>query len=170
MEQISLSAATVLTELSESTLRRRLAESTITRVVESRPKGRAMLPFGLICPHLCFPLGDGDEELIQRADEGDAEAQNDLALLLFNNNRPKAGFYWLEMAAKQDYPDALYWLGRFRISGEGIAQDENIGIMWLAKAAAKGHLVAENLMKAMLDRVVAGSSGEDRNSGSGATH
>ena len=45
-----------------------------------------------------------------------------------------------------------YLLGRCHIDGNGVLQDENIGIMWLAKAAAHGHAVSQAQMQAMLDK------------------
>lgn len=102
--------------------------------------------------HACIPLEEDDGPLIQEADEGNAEAQNDLALLFLANSKPRAAIYWLELAAKQDYPDAMHWLGRCHIDGNGVFQDANLGMMWLAKAAAHGHAISQAQIQSMLNR------------------
>jgi hypothetical protein len=152
LQLISIASAITLTEWSESTFRRRIADGYLTREVEQGPGGRAMVSFDAIRPHICIPLEDEDVPLIKDADAGDAEAQNDLALLFLANNKPRAAIYWLELAAKQEYPDAMHWLGRCHIDGNGVLQDENLGMMWLAKAAAQGHAISQAQMEAMRDK------------------
>ena len=152
MQLISIASAITLTEWSESTFRRRIADGTLARHVEPGPSGRAMIELDAIKPHACIPLEEEDSSLIQDADTGKAEAQNDLALLFLANSKPRAAIYWLELAAKQDYPDAMHWLGRCHIDGNGVLLDDNLGMMWLAKAAAHGHAVSQAQMKAMLDK------------------
>lgn len=109
-----------------------------------------MVDLDAIKSYACIPLEEDDGPLIQGADAGNAEAQNDLALLFLANNKPRAAIYWLELAAKQDYPDAMHWLGRCHIDGNGVFKDENLGMMWLAKAAANGHSISQAQMQAML--------------------
>ena len=152
MQLISIASAITLTEWSESTFRRRIAEGVLKRDFEAGPGGRAMVSFNSIQPHICIPLEDEDIPLIKDADSGEAEAQNDLALLFLANNKPRAAIYWLELAAKQEYPDAMHWLGRCHIDGNGVLQDENLGMMWLAKAAAQGHAISQAQMQAMRDK------------------
>ena len=111
-----------------------------------------MVDFNAIKPHVCIPLEEEDIQLIKDADSGDAEAQNDLALLFLANSKPRAAIYWLELAAKHEYADAMHWLGRCHIDGNGVLQDENLGMMWLAKAAAQGHAISQAQMQAMRDK------------------
>lgn len=150
MQLISIASAITLTEWSESTFRRRIADGFLTRHIEPGPGGRAMVDLESIKPHASIPLEEEDDQLIQDADAGNAEAENDLALLFLANGKPRAAIYWLELAAKQDYPDAMHWLGRCHIDGNGVLQDENLGMMWLAKAAAHGHAISQAQMQAML--------------------
>lgn len=152
MQLISIASATTLTEWSESTFRRRIADGALKREFESGPSGRAMVSFEAIRPHVCIPLEDEEVALIKNADSGNAEAQNDLALLFLSNKKPRGAIYWLELAAKQEYPDAMHWLGRCHLDGNGVLQDENLGMMWLAKAAAGGHIVSQAQMQAMRDK------------------
>lgn len=111
-----------------------------------------MVELNAIKSNACVPLEEDDGPLIQDADTGNAEAQNDLALLFLANNKPRAAIYWLELAAKQDYPDAMHWLGRCHIDGNGVLQDENLGMMWLSKAAAHGHSISQAQMQTMLKK------------------
>jgi hypothetical protein len=152
LQLISIASAITLTEWSESTFRRRIADGTLTRYVEPGPSGRAMVDLDAIQSHACIPLNEDDGSLIQDADSGNASAQNDLALLFLANSKPRAAIYWLELAAKQDYPDAMHWLGRCHIDGNGVLQNENLGMMWLAKAAAHGHAISQAQVQAMRDK------------------
>lgn len=152
MQLISIASAITLTEWSESTFRRRIADGSLAREFESGTGGRAMVDFNAIKPHVCIPLEEEDIHLIKDADCGDAEAQNDLALLFLANSKPRAAIYWLELAAKNEYADAMHWLGRCHIDGNGVLQDENLGMMWLAKAAAQGHAISQAQMQAMRDK------------------
>lgn len=152
MQLISIASAITLTEWSESTFRRRIADGSLKREFESGPGGRAMVGLEAIRPHICIQLEDDDMPLIKDADGGNAEAQNDLALLFLANKKPRGAIYWLELAAKQEYPDAMHWLGRCHLDGNGILQDDNLGMMWMAKAAARGHIVSQAQMQAMRDK------------------
>lgn len=102
--------------------------------------------------HISIQLTDEDLSLIKEADAGSAEAQNDLFLLLMERGKPKSALYWLELAVKQDYPDAMHWLGRCYIEGNGVPQNEDMGIMWLAKAAAHGHVISKEQLEIMKGR------------------
>ena len=119
-----------------------------------------MIPFALIKPHLCLPLALDDLEVLNRAETGNAEAQTDLALIFLLHGKPKGAIYWLEMAARQGYADAMNWLGRCYLGAEGVAQDENIGMMWISKAAALGHVISQDQMQGMRDMIFRKSSEE----------
>ncbi|SBT03982.1 Sel1 repeat protein (fragment) [Candidatus Accumulibacter aalborgensis] len=107
-----------------------------------------MIPLDLIMPHLCLPLEPEDIEVLEKADAGDAEAQNELALIFLSNDKPKSAVYWLELAAKQNFADSMSLLSRCYMDGNGVSHDKNVGIMWLAKAAAFGHVIAQAQMQA----------------------
>jgi len=155
---ISIGSAITLTEWSDKTLRRRIADRSIDGKVERSGSGRMMVDFAGINPHICIPLDDEDIELVMEADSGKAAAQNDLALLFLENGKAKSAIYWLELAAKQDYPDAMHWLARGYLDGNGVAKNENLGLMWLAKAAAAGHKLSQAQMQVMRDSFT-GSTG-----------
>lgn len=146
MEFISVAAAITITGWSERTFWRKFADGSIPR----KPgKGRTLIPFEVVKSNLCIPLGTEDLALLHLADEGDANAQTELALIFFERSVPKGAIFWLELAAKRGSPDAMYLLGRSYIDGHGVEVNEDLGIMWIAKAAAENHLISKSLMQSL---------------------
>ena len=113
-----------------------------------------MLSWDDVLPHICIPMTPEDLAFVLRADAGDAEAQNDIGQLFSIAGKYEAALYWLQQAAQQGNPDAMQWLGRCHLSGEGVPKDDNLGIMWIAKAASHGHVIAKFQMNAMLPQGV----------------
>jgi TPR repeat protein len=74
---------------------------------------------------------------------------NDLALLFLDADKPEIGLHWLNMAADQGNPDAMHNLSKLCIAGTGTPKDESIGLMWLAKAASLGHVIAGQQITAL---------------------
>jgi len=143
MKSISLATAVNLTGRSERTLWRWIAGGTIRRA-DDTVSGKTWIDFDSLKPYLSMPLEPEDFDLIESADGGgrNAEAQNELALLFLANGKPEGAIYWLELAAKQGFADAMHWLGRCYIEGNGLPKNVDMGIMWLSKAAARGHLIS----------------------------
>lgn len=154
MELISLAAAITLTEWSERTFWRRFADGSVKKEVEGG-NGKSMVHLDSIKPHIAMPLDAGDFALLKLADRGDAAAQNDLALIFLANGKPRGAIAWLELAARQDHADAMHWLARCYLEGNGVVRDDNLGMMWLARAAARGHLISENQLQLMRERFIA---------------
>jgi TPR repeat protein len=152
LELISLAAAITLTEWSERTLRRKLAEGSVSRALENGNNGKTLIHFDSIKPHICILLHPEDLPILVKADEGDVEAQTEMALLFLSNDKPKGAIDWLQLAARQDYAEAMHWLGRCHIEGNGVPRNENLGMMWLSKAAAHGHAISQGQMQAMRDK------------------
>lgn len=146
---ISLQAAMSLTQWSERTIRRRVADGSLSCVTDARVTNKTLICFESIKPDVCLSLSDEDIELLKSADAGSAQAQTELALLFLENSKEKSAVYWLELAAKQNFPDALHWLGKCYLRGEGFAKDENLAVMWIAKAASLGHAVAKLQIEAL---------------------
>lgn len=139
---ISVEAAIAITERSRSTWWRRIAKGEITRVADDA-HGRAMLLWTDVAPQICVPMAPVDLAVVLRADAGDAAAQSDIGQFFSIAGKHKIALYWLQQAAQQDYPDAMQWLGRCYISGDGVPKNDNLGIMWIAKAAAHDHVIAQ---------------------------
>jgi TPR repeat protein len=142
MQHLSLQAAITLTEWSERTIRRRIADGSLKCSADNEAHYKTMVCFDSIKHDICIALDADDIELIKNADAGDATAQNDLALLFLEHHKPKSAVYWLELAAKQQLADAMQLLGCCYLGGNGLAKDENLAIMWIAKAASLGHSIA----------------------------
>jgi hypothetical protein len=142
MNQISMESAIALTDLSRRTWWRYISEGRATRVADDG-RGRAMLDWADVLPLVCAPMDAEELALALSADAGNAHAQNDLGQLFLKANKFKCALYWLEQAAKKDNADAMQWLGYCYFNGKGVPQDDNLGLMWVAKAAAHGHVIAQ---------------------------
>jgi len=149
---ISIAAAITLTELSKRTLWRRISDGSLIRIDDNTVDDKAKISLDAIKSNICVPLEPEDFDLIESADAGNAEAQTDLALLFLSNAKPESAVYWLKLAVKQDYLEAMHWLGRCYTDGNGLPKNENLGIMWIAKAAAQGHVISQGQMQTMVDR------------------
>lgn len=147
---ITLVAATTLTEWSERTFWRRFTDGSLKK--ETR-NGKTVISFNSIASQLCIPLGSDDLPLLEKADAGDRAAQTELALIFLAHGKPKSALVWLGLAVKQDDPNAMYLLGRCHTDGEGEARDDNVGLMWLCKAASHGNPFASAVMQAIRQRL-----------------
>jgi len=143
---ISITASVVVTERSRRTWWRRIGDGTVTRLANDA-RGRAMVSLAEVTPLICVPLNREDLDFLVKADAGNADAQNDIGQLFSNAGKPKIALYWLEQAVRQGHADAMQWLGRCYIGGEGVPKNKNIGFMWIAKAAAHGHVIAQAQMQ-----------------------
>jgi len=142
MQHVSLQAATTLTEYSVRTIRRRLADGSLQCAADNDAYYKTMIRFDSIKHDICITLTPDDIKLIGNADAGNATSQNDLALLFLEQNKPKSAVYWLELAAKQQISDAMHLLGCCYLQGNGLPKDDNLAMMWIAKAASLGHSIA----------------------------
>lgn len=150
---ISIATATTLTGCSESTLRRRIAAGSVQRKLEPGAYGRLMIDLESIRPLITIAMTEDDLELFLAADGGDATAQTDLALFFLAQDNSKNAIYWLEAAVRQEYSNAMHYLGHCYLNGQGVAKDANLRLMWLSKAAVGGHLISQAQMKAIHDRL-----------------
>ena len=108
-----------------------------------------MLTFEDLVPMLCIPVAPQDHDLIIEAAANDAEAQNDLALLFLEADRPDIGLHWLTLAAGQGHSDAMHNLSKLCIQGSGTPKNDSLGLMWLGRAAALGHVIAGEQVTAL---------------------
>ncbi|MBK1720541.1 hypothetical protein CKO27_23515 [Thiocystis violacea] len=90
-----------------------------------------------------------DEALVLAADGDDPEAQCDLGLWLLEAGRAGAARDWFSHAARAGYVDAMCYLGRDLLAGQGGARDESAGMLWLSQAAARGSVLAQALLAAL---------------------
>lgn len=145
---ISLESAIALTGLSRRTWWRHIAEGQVNRVADDA-RGRAMLAWADVLPRLSAPLDAPEQALVLLADAGDASAQNDLGQIFFAQAQFKAAGYWWQQAAKKGHADAMQWLGHCYLTGQGVMPDEYLALMWIARAAAHGHVIAQAQMRGL---------------------
>lgn len=148
---ISIDTAIILTGISKRTLWRRLAEGVIARQGNDE-RGRTMIALTELVSLLLVQVEPEDYDLLVDADAGDADAQNDLAQLFLDADRPDIALHWLKLAVDQDHPDAMHNLSSLHIKGIGLPKDEASGLMWLAKAATLGHQLAQAQIDALQAR------------------
>lgn len=151
MQGISVESAIAITEMSRRTWWRRISEGKVTRVADDA-RGRAMLQWADVVPSICVALDPEGLACILRADAGEADAQNDVGQLLLGAGKPKSAMYWFGLAAEQANADAMQWLGHCYIKGAGVGKDDHLGLMWLAKAAAHGHVIAQAQVSGLLPK------------------
>jgi len=165
---ISLDAVIPMTGRSKRTWLRRIEDGAVPRVgYDSR--GRALLDFQSVRPSIGISLTEEDVGVLLQADQGDAVAQADIGAMFFvaASGEPKdasnlgdlnslcmtAAVYWLEKAADQQQEDAMHWLAQVYATGYGGESSANLSVMWLAKAAAKGHVIATAQMNEMMSGI-----------------
>jgi TPR repeat protein len=84
-----------------------------------------------------------------KANQGDANAQFNLALLYFNGRGTpqdtRYAIYWYKKAAVQGHVNALYFLSKLYRTGHGeeVPQDPKKAVYWLTKAAEQGLVNAQ---------------------------
>lgn len=151
MPFISLNTAISLTGLSRRTLWRRIADGSLRTRDGGEPGERTQVAVADVLALARLRLAAEDEALVIDADAGDPAAQCDLALLFLEQDMADEAVRWLERAAQRRYPEAMLWLGRCAIAGRGLAADARAGIGWIGRAAERGHLIAEGLLRHLDD-------------------
>jgi hypothetical protein len=138
---ISLDTLVAISTWSRRTWWRRISSTEVRRLPDDA-RGRVMLAWDSVHHHVPLPLSPQDLQLMFRADAGDMAAQNDFGQHLFLLDRPAAAIYWIEQAARQGCADAMQWLGVAHATGHGVERNEYLALMWIARAAAQGHVIA----------------------------
>lgn len=145
---ISLDTAAIVTELSKRTWQRRLANGDVKRLPDDT-RGRSMISLIDIQPLICIPMNEEEVELLISADSGAAISQSDIGQLFAVSGKNEVAVYWFKQAAEQNNADAMQWLGIAYASGKGVAKDEHLALMWIAKSASLGHEIAKNQIKTL---------------------
>jgi TPR repeat protein len=144
--------ASALLEKNERTIHRWCKDGILT-VVGLNKQGTPMFDIDAVLA-LCGDLKDADEEmaeLILEADQGSAEAQNDLGIVLLQAGRQAGALALFTMAANQDHPDAMHFLFQCHQRGMGTDVNNALAMMWLSKAAAHGHKIAQAQLDGILN-------------------
>lgn len=146
---ISLDTTVAMSRWSRRTWWRRVATGEVQRTADDE-RGRAMLAWESVHEHLPQHLGPQDVQILLQADAGDIDAQNDFGQRLFALNWPAAAIYWVQQAAERGCADAMHWLGLAHATGRGVERNEYLAIMWIARAAAQGHVIARAQIDGLL--------------------
>ena len=149
---ISLASAVTLTNLSKRTLWRRISDGSLSRCDDNLMSDKAKVNLESIQPLLVVSLRDEELALLEPADNGDVGAQTELAIIFLSQEQPDNAAYWLKLAAKKN-SNAMYLLGRCYVDGIGIEQNDDLGLMWIAKAAANGCFFAQVQMQAIKSKI-----------------
>lgn len=86
-------------------------------------------------------LQKADYQLVLKAEDDQPQAQFETALLYLDSELEgdeEAGIQWLQRAARQDHPRAMYRLAGAYRHGEGVDQDFKRAFYWMREAARKG--------------------------------
>ena len=87
------------------------------------------------------------EELLERAKQGNAQAQYDLAVYFASRRSGQLAsgeaVHWLRRAAEQGHAQAQSDLGLLYHRGSGVPRDSAAAAQWLRRAAEQGHAVSQ---------------------------
>lgn len=101
----------------------------------------------------CYKIGMSAELLTQCANQGDADAQNNLGMIYLQGQGvvkdDKAAFQWFSKAAQQNQADAQNALGVIYEKGYGLPIDTKKAFEWYSKAAEQNHVGAQNNLSFM---------------------
>lgn len=144
MPTISLNTASALTGIAKRTLWRYIQDGRLKTACDlSDTKTHVELSDALALN--ATQLTPEQIGLALAADSGDAIAQCELALWLLDCQRLTLARDWFAQSARSGYPDAMCWLARTYLSGEGVELNLETGVQWLDKAAHKGHPLGQAL-------------------------
>jgi hypothetical protein len=135
--------------MSESTFRRKMKTGLIKERKKNDETGRPMIEIDSIRRYIDARLEKEDWQLMEQADAGDADAQTDLALLFQDRGKHNSAVFWLKSAMKKGNREAMHWMGRCYMEGRGVARNEDMGMMLIAKSAALGHAISQGQMDAI---------------------
>lgn len=99
---------------------------------------KLILSAGLFLTTLFYAQNTDIKTLIQKANQGNAEAQNNLGVAYYNGEGVEQSYskavYWCQKSAEQGNADAQYNLGVAYYNGEGVDKSYSKTVYWLRKA------------------------------------
>lgn len=84
-------------------------------------------------------------KILEKANEGDANAQMQYAILLHDAKKYAEAKEWLEASAEQGVSFSQYILALYYLEGLAVKKDYKTGIKWLGKAAERGNASAKKI-------------------------
>lgn len=82
-------------------------------------------------------------KILEKANEGDANAQMQYAILLHDVKKHAEAKEWFEASAEQGVSFSQYILALYYLNGLAVKKDYKTGIKWLGKAAERGNASAK---------------------------
>ncbi len=146
-ETVSALTAGMLTGKNDRTIRRWCADKSIA-AVPGEGKGKYGIPMAEIAGHIPIPWNSDRSVMAVRADQGDTEAMNEVALYFMTEDQYELAFPWFHLAAEKGHPDAQHWLFKCYFKGWGTEQNKALGLRWLGESANNGHAIAQAQIKA----------------------
>lgn len=174
---ISIRSAAVLSGLSLRTWQRRIQDGQVAHLGGNGVG--TLVPLQAVADLLPGAWAPHEVSALLAADAGDALAQAEVgaqcaqqvlppALADADDERANAArrmaWHFLAEAAEQGQADAMHWLGLLhaaqgqggRGDGEeatrGAEREEQLAIMWVARAATQGHVIAQRQIEGLLPR------------------
>lgn len=98
---------------------------------------------------LCFAISYAQQNdiktLIAKAEQGNAEAQNNLGIAYYNGENVEKSYEkavsWFSKAAEQGNAEAQFSLGH---NGEGVKKSREKAVYWYTLSAEQGYVRAQN--------------------------
>ncbi|OOC09719.1 tetratricopeptide repeat protein [Thioalkalivibrio halophilus] len=150
MHWVKLGTGMAVTGLAKRTVWRRVAGRPEWKRNVDEPLQRAQVALEALRDDLLLRVeGEDDLAMIVRADQGDADAMTDLALMLRVAGEDAAALPWLQKAADAGHPDAMHWVGRALVAGDGMPPDQARGLEWLQRSADAGHAISRQQVDAL---------------------
>lgn len=170
---ISLNTAAALSGLSVRTWQRRVEQGQVHRMGSG---SQTLVALSAVAPTMAMPLAAADADVLAQADDGDAASQADMGALFAvaalrqaaagydskkTEHKAATALYFLHQAAEQGSADAMHWLAVLhfaQLAGRRGKTAEALALMWLARAAAHGHAVAQAQLAALTQQVLAATA------------
>ena len=103
---------------------------------------KLILSVGLFITTLFYAQNTDMKTLIQKANQGNAEAQFSLGYAYAGGDNVEQSdtqaVYWYQKSAEQGDADVQYVLGLAYYDGEGVEQSHSKAVYWLQKACENG--------------------------------
>jgi len=144
MTYITIKSYSHFVNLNERTIHRHIEAKKISAYYD-KALNRTFIAVEDLLKNSSIPLSD-ELALISEAEKGDAASRADIGLLFLEHHKPAEAIYWLQLAAEQAYADAMCLLADCYAKGLGVEKDKNLALMWLAKAANLGGVLATQQM------------------------
>ena len=104
---------------------------------------------------LCYLSANAESTfqiMLQKAQEGDPKAQNNVAAYYKEAGDCESAYYWYTQAIRQNDPIALYGMGQCHATGCGTEINYRMAALYFRMAADKGVREAQLVLSEMYER------------------